>query len=508
MNITKYNQILIFQIMECLKYFMPLLLLIWLPALISPEYQVSAVDIPPEWISYVQKMTEQFDKEPWSPVCIPYKEIVSDKHIHVDGDIVSCNFIPDIILWDPLAQFPTLYFHISKCLADNCEYVMEKKEWQNGQNTNSLPRLIHGIDGVVLLVSRIYVCGSGHRFLSHDERILSRFLSQDHIPFLLSHRSGLTMQCVSLVVSLIGEGKKISSVENALRETRRETFYRNVLCSVELIQKIAKSSNVLKFENSINGRVCPGSKILLLLFLQNFWKHELYYRKRMHEIGISEDWICCDHTFKSVMNIGIYQRRDNDRSKWVKQFKSLFIVLNDIGQVLSWQLADDTSHDTVHETLNEINQRLKAKTRTLKEIYVDDCCRLRNKMQSVFGREVVVKLDIFHAIQRITKKTSKWHSLFYDFVASLKHVFRDPSDVGDVRQLPTPSPKDLENNLDAFVRRWKDVKSHGGKIILTSQVLEEINRLRQHISRGCLSYIRPGRGTNRDESLIKGLIIS
>ena len=63
--------------------------------------------------------------------------------------------------------------------------------------------------------------------------------------------------------------------------------------------------------------------------------------------------------------------------------------------------------------------------------------------------------------------------------------------MGNVRQLPTPSPKDMENNINAFVKRWKDVKSHCGKIILTSQVLEEINKL------------RPGRGTNRDESLHK-----
>ena len=93
--------------------------------------------------------------------------------------------------------------------------------------------------------------------------------------------------------------------------------------------------------------------------------------------------------------------------------------------------------------------------------------------------------------------------LFYDFVASLKNVFRDSSDMGNVRQLPTSSPKDMENSINAFVKCWKDVKSHCGKIILTSQVLEEINKLRQHINRGCLSYIRPGRGTNRDESLHK-----
>ena len=175
--------------MEYLKYFMLLILPIWPSALNSSGYQVSAVDIPSEWISYVQKITEQ--QEPCSPVCIPYKEIVSD--VLVDGYVVTCNFIPNIILWDPLVQFPALCHQISKCLDDNCEHVMERKEWQNGQNTNSLPRLIHGIDGIVLLASRMYVCSLGHRFLSHDERILSRFHLKPKYCFY--YRIGLALQC-------------------------------------------------------------------------------------------------------------------------------------------------------------------------------------------------------------------------------------------------------------------------------------------------------------------------
>ncbi|CAB3984751.1 Hypothetical predicted protein [Paramuricea clavata] len=490
--------------MKRLRHFLALLSLVVM-ILICSESKVNGVDIPLEWISYVQKITQQFDRERWSPVCIPYKEIpIKNMHTVMEATpIVIYNFIPDIIIWDPLIQYPTLCDVIKKCLAENCEHIMERKEWQNGRNTNAMPRLVHGIDGVVLLVSRVYLCSSGHRYLSHDERLLGRLPSQNHIPFILSHRSGLTIQCLSLVVSLISKGNKISTVEDALRETRRETFYHKVLCSFELSGKTETNSNIFKFENSINGRLCPGSKILLSSFLQNFWKYEVYYRKRMHEIGIYEDWICCDHTFKSVTNVGIYQNRDKDGLKWVKQFKSLFIVLNDIGQVLSWQLADDTSHDTVIDTFKEINQRLKAKTKTLKEVYVDDCCKVRNKLQCVFGNTVAVKLDLFHAIQRITKKTSKRHSLFYDFVGSLKHVFRDSRDLGDARLLSTPNPEKLRNNLDAFVRRWSNVKSHDGKIILTPQVLEEINKLRPHITKGCLSYIRPGIGTNRDESLHK-----
>ena len=42
------------------------------------------------------------------------------------------------------------------------------------------------------------------------------------------------------------------------------------------------------------------------------------------------------------------------------------------------------------------------------------------------------------------KKASKRHSLFSDFISSLKLVFRDPSDLSHVRQLKTPGPDVLE----------------------------------------------------------------
>ena len=161
-------------------------------------------------------------------------------------------------------------------------------------------------------------------------------------------------------------------------------------------------------------------------------------------------------------------------------------MLNDIGQILSWQLVPDTSYDTVWKMMTEIKERLDAQSKTLREIYVDDCCKVRNKLQHIFGETVLIKLDLFHAIQRITKKVSKRHSLFSDFVSSLKLVFRDPSNLGDTRQANTPGSDTLEKNVDAFIKRWKPVKSHDGKAILTCSALEEINRLRTHIAKGCL----------------------
>ena len=35
--------------------------------------------------------------------------------------------------------------------------------------------------------------------------------------------------------------------------------------------------------------ICPGSKILLSSFIQNFRKYETYYRKRMHDFAINND---------------------------------------------------------------------------------------------------------------------------------------------------------------------------------------------------------------------------
>ena len=223
----------------------------------------------------------------------------------------------------------------------------------------------------------------------------------------------------------------------------------------------------------------------------------------MHSISINDDWICCDHTFKSVTNIGIYQTQSANSAKWIKQFKSLFILLNDVGQILSWQLVPDTSLDTVWDMLKEIKERFQAKGKMLREIYVDDCCKVRNKLQSIFGETTIIKLDLFHAIQRVTRKASKRHSLFSDFISSFKLVFRDPTALGDARLMDTPDPLTLENNLNAFVECWKSVESHDGKKILSCAVLEEINRLRPHIAKGCLSSIKPGRGTNKDESLHK-----
>ena len=58
--------------------------------------------------------------------------------------------------------------------------------------------------------------------------------------------------------------------------------------------------------------------------------------------------------------------------------------------------------------------------------------------------------------------------------------------------------------MERFLKRWKDAECQGTKV-LTQSALKEIDNLRIHIQKGCLSGIKPGRGTNGNEELRKDL---
>ena len=52
------------------------------------------------------------------------------------------------------------------------------------------------------------------------------------------------------------------------------------------------------------------------------------------------------------------------------------------------------------------------------------------KLQSVFGPDLKIFLDIFHAVKRIGEKIPKRHELRVACMEELRMVFRQPSDRG------------------------------------------------------------------------------
>ena len=92
--------------------------------------------------------------------------------------------------------------------------------------------------------------------------------------------------------------------------------------------------------------------------------------------------------------------------KWVCQYDSAFLVMNKIGQVISWKFTKGSSFDEVKEYLEFLSVRAHSQGDT---VYIDNCCHRRSKIQSVFGENCIVKLDTFHAVQRIVHKIPQRH---------------------------------------------------------------------------------------------------
>ena len=160
--------------------------------------------------------------------------------------------------------------------------------------------------------------------------------------------------------------------------------------------------------------------------------------------------------FFSTENIGISRGTDK---KWINQYSALFCVLNNIGQIVTWRLTSSVMFSSVEGLLVTLRDRLAKQGVKVKEFYVDNCCSWRLKLQSVFGPDLRVVLDIFHAVKRIGDKIPKRHELRSACMDELRMVLRDPSDRGLERTMATPAPGWL-NIIQGSTHAYMHIYNH------------------------------------------------
>ena len=160
-------------------------------------------------------------------------------------------------------------------------------------------------------------------------------------------------------------------------------------------------------------------------------------------------WLSCDHTFKVSASIGFWLNK-----RWVKLYDTLFIVLNEEGVVLSWKLCKGTNFSSVENVLKLLKERLHRQGKNPTIYMLDNCCSWRTKVTKVFPN-IAVKLDLFHAIQRVIKRIPKKKGctetitqLRRQMILSLKKIFREPADKDEQRTMDTPSPDIILKNID------------------------------------------------------------
>ncbi len=177
--------------------------------------------------------------------------------------------------------------------------------------------------------------------------------------------------------------------------------------------------------------------------------------------------------------------------------------MNNDGQVLTWKLTPGVAFTHIEDQLVQLKRRFQFQGKHLAEFFIDNCCAWRTKLQGVFGSDLGVYLDLFHAVKRISDKIPKRHPLRHECMKDLRMVFREEYDRGVERGFATPVPKVMLEQMDKFVSTWKDMKADG--ISVLDKALKEIKNLKIHIKKGCLSGIKVGRGTNRNEAFHKNL---
>ena len=417
-----------------------------------------------------------------------------------------------VIIWSPLEQYLDLISkECPKCkLEKSPDSQLVPAGWTNGQSSENQPRLLHCVNSNVILISRIYHCPNNHRVLAHHPDIIRSFTTtnlQCVVPFHLWHVTGFTIPLVDHVTDMCESGVPLNGIQKMLTSNRLRLFYKlkEEFCKLVNTRSSIENTNFSDFESDLVNfwRSSPKHHAISACYLLNFWQREHMYHHHMTQLSLTPttNWLSCDHTFKSVRNIGSTRQADGN---WVKQYKGLFCVLNAAGQVVTWKMTESLKLDDAEPILRALHNRLQRQSVHLQEFYVDNCCALRPKLQAIFGSQLKVLLDVFHAVQRISRKIPKRHPYNSECLKSLRLVFRSPSDQGSVRTQPTPPIDVLRMQLLNFQSKWEGI-SHNGKAVLPLAAICEIRSLLIHIDKGCLSGIPPGCGTTRNERLHRDL---
>jgi len=192
--------------------------------------------------------------------------------------------------------------------------------------------------------------------------------------------------------------------------------------------------------------------------------------------------------------------RRGDEKCWVKLYNSLFIAMNEKKQILSWHFTKSEKFDLVEDLLQHLDSRNR---NDLEVFLLDNCCKWEKQIKKVFGDKILVKLDPFHAIQRITSTIRKNHPFHKQLCNDLQQLFRKSSDYSSKRRKEeTAHPDEIIRRLDALVQKWESLEYLlEERSLITSETRIAISNLKRHITKGCLSQIPHGCSTGANENL-------
>ena len=313
--------------------------------------------LPEHTKSYIVSLLERHKKTPFSAVIIsaPTRQfmLTSSQQLEISA---AC-LLPDVLIWDPPIQYSIIFAEATlPCFEDRCKQSLEPLHWQDGSIQRYLPRTIHGINEPVLLVCQIFRCRAGHFITTCDPRVLKKyFVDRNTIPFVLFHKGGLTRELYNWIFMLASEGVSFLDIELLLSWKQKEK-QTTELVTMYYQNFVSTSMDPVTVDVQVTPENYISNDFLMTCFIAKWKDMQTFFIKQMSSVtgfGCS-----CDHTFKLAKHVGMF--RDG---RWIPQYDSLFIMMNERGEVTFWQLTMGTSFSAVVKGMESL---LKFTKRILK----------------------------------------------------------------------------------------------------------------------------------------------
>lgn len=220
------------------------------------------------------------------------------------NEVPALFLMPPVILWSPVEEFSFLPNPI-RCPKCENGSLLKQSRWQNGlQGDHSEPRKIHGVDGPVLLVGRVYKCEHGHEVLGYHPGVLRQIPAQSIIPFRLWHKTGFTVQLMSTIMSLVASGTSLNHIRAILVEKQRTRYCLRRRQYMELMKVQQQEAQFLEMQEYETYFACmsPSQQTIAGCYLADFWEKEKFFTHCMAATSVDDNgaWLSCDHTFASA----------------------------------------------------------------------------------------------------------------------------------------------------------------------------------------------------------------
>jgi len=172
----------------------------------------------------------------------------------------------------------------------------------------------------------------------------------------------------------------------------------------------------------------PSDNYLMEMFIRYCEKHKEFFRAQLEQIGGYR--ISGDTTYKCVKAVGKF----DGKKKWVPIFAGLYLLVNEKLEIVDYGALEEDKVCFYAEIL----KRCKTRPNFLPSVFITDrCCHEAQTLRPILGPNCKIKLDLFHAIQRIGSCLIKKHPKFHECARTLSECFADRDKKTRVRLTPT-----------------------------------------------------------------------